>query len=60
MPGWVGGGPGEGRAGGGGTKESVRDTLEVRASAGRPTWAFLDFKKTVLGGHAEGQIEQRL
>ena len=56
----MGGGPGEGRAGGGGTKESVRDTLEVRASAGRPTWAFLDFKKTVLGGHAEGQIEQRL
>lgn len=45
MLGQEGRGSEEGMAEGGGTNESFRGTLEVRASEVRPSWAFLDFER---------------
>ena len=40
--------------------ENFRDKLEVRTSKFSPSWTFLDFEKTVWGGHSEVQTEQKL
>lgn len=45
MLGQEGRGPEEGMAESGGTNESFRDTLEVRASEVKPSQAFLDFER---------------